>query len=227
MSRCWLEELPPELVADLLWLLRIADRVALLEVVGCPLVRRLYRNDLARRCRGAAILSAVRILGRQGKYQTMVETKHESIGDGNKLSPVHILDLPYTRLPNQIILSRFGDAFRGAVVFGENIQWLEVMIGMQPTVGTRVYYKRARPEASVVVYDFPEFVDDFKGLPVVALMFVGVTLRCNPTGVIHRIISTFDRYYGPERTDMIENCHIGFKGKVRLKISKGCAQLID
>lgn len=213
---CWLEQLPPELGVQLVWAARAEDRDALLEVLGCEIVRGWYLRDLRRYYYSPALVRAIRILGRRGR--TFFP---ERMGPCASLGDTSQICHNETNNPSTIIVSRAFDTWHGAIVFGKNIQWIEVVIGIQPVRGTRTYYKNPRAENSVVVYDFPEFVDDFRGLPLVALQYNCVLLRCNPTGEITHMISTGDFYQGPERDKMATSEYVGFKGRIKLYLRYG------
>jgi len=224
MEFCWLERLPPELGIQIVWFARVKDRDALLEVLGCEIVRRWYRRDLAR-LHTPTLFRTIRILGRFGA--TIFPTKlgpYVSLGD----KPHDIY--PHTSQvnrnhdnPTTIIVDRMCDTWHGAVVFGNNIQWIEAHIGGRRALGTRTYYKNPRPKNSVVVYDFPEFVDDFKGLPLVAISYNRVVIRCNPTGEITHMISTGDFLPIHQRRHISQNSFVGFKGKIKLYVTQGVA----
>lgn len=226
MEFCWLERLPPELGIQIVWFARVMDRDALLDVLGCEIVRRWYRRDLAR-IHTPTLFRAVRILGRRGA--TVFPTSrgpYASLGDKPyDTYPPSQVNRNHEN-PSTIIVERMYDTWHGAVVFGNNIQWIEVRIGGKRALGTRTYYKNPRPKNSVVVYDFPEFVDDFNGLPLVALCYSHVVVRCNPTGEITHMISTGDLLHFPQRRHIAQNSFVGFKGEIKLHVTQGVAYTI-
>ena len=190
----WLPALPPEIAVHLVKVVPVEDRDALLVTLG-PLVRALYRADLAKQFPPAAVrgaAAALRLLRRPTTTLTPGSVQLRGIGaheyglflraDIPSGWLFHRNILPYRRSrPSYIPVDRAGDALAGAVLVGTNVRWIRMIIGAYTAEGTTQHY-RAAEGRRVLRYTPPRFHDCCPGFPLVAMAMYEVSLECNPDG---------------------------------------------
>lgn len=226
-----------------------------------PDIRSDYRIDLAKQYNPTAVAGITRALGYlQTKGIPLAlaypnrgqPTPQFSMGDSPRLAyarnglqyqelrvylPFHLHANIGSRMAT---LARAADTFRGALVVGTNIRYLELGIGLDIMPGSRTYYKtrsggkRAqalRPKGvkaptDTLCYQVPHFVDQYRGLPLLALQFAPVKIQCNPDGVLHSMWAVYDFENNSEkRSAMAFYPHVGLIGQTRMRISNGVATM--
>lgn len=101
---------------------------------------------------------------------------------------------------------RTGDIWVLSIVFGTNVQWIEVVIGDYVLPGSRVYYRQpkdGRGTPRFCRYNAPQLMHNYAGCPMAMINMSVVRLTCNHGGTIHRSSNHYGYLDFPTRSQLL------------------------
>lgn len=204
-----LDELNDDVILRMIYFFRFSARDVILQAK--PHAQKLYRQKLQKKYPSFAVKGmkgVLKMMSIKGipMYESLYVTNPMPFGMGDIRNARH-LRLPFDRYSvpgaSSLRLSTLWDGIlRGAIIFGSNIRYIEMAIGMAVIPGSRVYFKtKGNSTKEFLGYKFPlsfKSVDTWEEMTIQGLplgnIFSSIFFQCNRSGKINKITVIRDQY---------------------------------